>query len=188
MGQVDEIADRYVDEWAPLDPIGATHAGIAGHDDHLTDLSPEGYAAEAELNRRTLAQLDLVTPADERERVAKEAMQERIGLALERYDAGVVTSEVNVISGAIHSVRSVFDLMPTAGEEAARNIAARLAAVPNALTQTKRTLLEAAEHGHVSARHQMLEVAKQCDIWIDPDGDDFWPGLTRRVIAEGGAA
>jgi uncharacterized protein (DUF885 family) len=186
VGQVDEIADRYVDEWAPLDPIGATHAGIAGHDDRLTDLSPEGYAAEAELNRRTLAQLDLVTPADERERVAKESMQERIGLALERYDAGVVTSEVNVISGAIHSVRSVFDLMPTTGEEAARNIAARLAAVPNALSQTRRTLLEAAEHGHVSARHQMLEVAKQCDIWVDPDGDDFWPGLTRRVIADGG--
>ena len=58
MGQIDEIADRYVDEWAELDPIGATYVGIAGHDDRLTDLSPEGYAALAELDRRTLAQLD----------------------------------------------------------------------------------------------------------------------------------
>ena len=155
-----------------------------GHDHRLTDLSPEGYAALADLDRRTLAQLDLVTPADERERVAKEAMQERLGLALEMYDAGVVTSEVNVITGALHAVRSVFDLMPTAGEEAAAAIAARMAAVPAALAQTRRTLLEAAEHGHVSARHQMLEVAKQCDIWVAADGDDFWPGLARRVSAD----
>ena len=49
MGQIDQIADRYVDEWARLDPIGATYAGIAGHDRALTDLSPEGYAALADL-------------------------------------------------------------------------------------------------------------------------------------------
>ena len=32
-------------------------------------------------------------------------MQERLGLALARYDAGEVTSEVNVISSALHGVR-----------------------------------------------------------------------------------
>jgi len=181
VGQIDQIADRYVDEWAPLDPIGATYAGIAGHDRVLTDLSPEGYAALADLDRRTLAQLDMVTPGDERERVAKEAMRERLGLALEMYDAGAVTSEVSVISGALHAVRSIFDLMPTAGEDAAATVAARMAAVPTALAQSRRTLLEAAEHGHVAARHQMLEVAKQCDNWVAVDGDDFWPGLSRRV-------
>ena len=63
MGEIDRIADSYVDEWAPLDPIGATSVGIAGHDDRLTYLSPEGYAALAELDRRTLNQLTMVTPA-----------------------------------------------------------------------------------------------------------------------------
>ena len=56
------IANRYVDEWAALDPIGATYVGIAGHDDRLTDLSPEGFAALADLDRRTLAELDAVDP------------------------------------------------------------------------------------------------------------------------------
>jgi uncharacterized protein (DUF885 family) len=185
VGYIDDIANRYVDEWAPLDPIGATYVGISGHDHRLTDLSPEGYAALADLDRRTLAQLDLVEPADERERVAKEAMQERLGLALEQYDAGAATSELNVISGALHSVRSVFDLMPTEGEEAAANIAARMSAVPSALAQTQRTLLESAAHGHISSRHQMEAVAKQCDTWVAADGDDFWPGLAGRVAGEG---
>ena len=29
----------------------------------------------------------------------------------------------------------------------------------------------------------MVEIAKQCDIWTDPNGDNFYPGLVERVIA-----
>ncbi|HEX6873120.1 MAG TPA: DUF885 domain-containing protein [Micromonosporaceae bacterium] len=188
MGQIDDIANSYVDEWAALDPVNATYVGIAGHDHRLTDCSPEGYAALADLDRRTLAQINLVSPATERERVAKEAMEERLGLALERYDAGAITSEISVIAGALHSVRSVFDLMPTAGESAAANIVARMTAVPTAFEQNQRTLLEAASHGHVAARAQLLEVAKQCDTWVAEDGDNFWPGLADRVQADSARA
>jgi uncharacterized protein (DUF885 family) len=185
VGRIDDLANRYVDDWAPLEPIGATYAGISGYDDKLTDLSPEGYAAAAELDRRTLAELDPIEPADERERVAKEAMQERLGLSLARYDAGETTSEISVIASGLHAVRSVFDLMPIAGEQAASNVAARLRAVPDALMRYRRSLLEAADTGHVSARHQMIEVAKQCVIWTDPAADNFYPGLVERVTSAG---
>ena len=181
MGRIDDLANSYVDEWAPLDPIAATYVGISGYDDKLTNLSPEGYAALADLDRRTLAQLATVEPADESERVSKEAMVERLELAVARYDAGDVTSELNVISGGLHSVRSVFDLMPIEGDQAVGDLAARLAAVPATLVQLRATLMEAADAGHVSARQQIIEVAKQCAIWTDPDGDDFYPALARRV-------
>lgn len=181
MSQINDLADRYVEEYAALDPMSATYLGIPGYDHLLSDLSPDGYAARAEHTRRTLAELAAIEPATERERVAKEAMVERLDLQLARYDAGEVTSEVNVITSGLHDTRLVFDLMPLAGEEAAANIAARLDAVPGALADYRRTLREAAARGRVSARHQMLEIAKQCDVWTDPDGDDFWPGLVRRV-------
>jgi uncharacterized protein (DUF885 family) len=182
VGQIDEIADRYVDQWAQLEPMGATSAGIVGHDDRLTDLTPEGYAALADLDRRTLAQLDMVEPASESERVGKEAMREQLSVTLELYDAGLITSEISTISGAMYAVRSVFDLMPTAGEEAARTIAIRMGHVPAALAQSRRTLMEAADHGHVSARRQILEAAKHCDAWVHDD--DVWPSLARRVRAD----
>ena len=51
----------------------------------------------------------------------------------------------------MHGLRMAFDLMPTDGEEAAANIAARLNAFPAAVEQYKRTLREAADAGHVSA-------------------------------------
>ncbi len=181
MGQIDELANRFVDDWAALDPIGATQSGIRGHDHELTDLSPDGFAAIAELGRRTLAQLDAAQPADERERIAKEGMQERVGLELARYEAGEVTSELNVISSPLHSVRDTFDLMPLAGEQAASDIAARLAAVPRALAQLRTTMTQAADAGHMAAQYQMLAVAAQCESWADPARDDVFPGLARRV-------
>ena len=185
MGHIDDIADRYTDNWAELDPIGATAAGIAGAEDKLTDFAPEGFAAVAELDRRTLAQLDLIEPGEENERVAKEAMTERLQVALDTYDAGLVTSEVNVVAGPLNNLRGVFDLMPLAGETAAANIAARMRQVPTALHQLQQTLTEAADHGHVAAQRQIIEVAAQCDAWADPDKDDFWPGLAGRVCGAG---
>ena len=181
MGSIDDIADRYVEQWAPLDPIGATFVGVAGHDNRLTDLSPDGFAALADLDRRALAALAAETPADETERVAKEAMQERLGLALERFEAGDMTSDVNVISSPLHGVRSSFDLMATEGEEAAANVRDRLGAVPVALEQWQRSLLHAARQGHVAPARQILEVAKQCEVWADPDGDNFYPDLAAKV-------
>jgi uncharacterized protein (DUF885 family) len=184
VGRIDDLANRYVAEWAALNPTGATYVGIKGYDDQLDDLSPAGFDAQAELTRRTLADLAAAEPEDEVERVAQEAMVERLHITLARYDAGETTSELNVISSALHGVRQVFDLMPTDGEEAVANIAARLGQMPAALDAYKETLLAAAGAGHVSARQQMLEVAKQCDIWTDPAGDDFFHALARRLSAD----
>jgi uncharacterized protein (DUF885 family) len=187
VGSIDDIANRYVEQWAPLDPIGATFVGIAGHDDRLTDLSPDGFAALADLDRQALAALDAETPATEAERVAKEAMQERLGLALERYEAGDLTSDVNVISSPLHGVRSSFDLMPTEGERAAHDIRERLIAVPTALAQWRQTLMYEAQRGNVAPAKQIVEVAKQCEVWADLEGDNFYPDLAARVRGGGSA-
>jgi uncharacterized protein (DUF885 family) len=188
VGRIDDLANRYVDEWAPLSPTGATYVGISGYDDRLDDLSPEGLAAGAELTRRTIAELDVIDPETESEHVAQEAMLERLGLELARYDAGETASDVNVISSALHGLRMVFDLMPTDGEEAVANIAARLGGFPRALEQYRRTLTEAADAGHVSARAQLLAVAEQCAAWTDPDRDDFFHSLAGRLDADGALA
>ncbi|GIJ78132.1 Uncharacterized conserved protein, DUF885 familyt [Micromonospora phaseoli] len=185
MGRIDDLANRYVADWAELSPTGATYVGIAGHDDRLDDLSPEGYAARAELARRALADLDATEPDTEAERTAREAMQERLGLELDRYAAGETTSEVSVITSGLHEIRMVFDLMPTEGDEARANIASRLNLFSGALEAYKTTLREATAAGRVSSRAQLLEVAKQCDSWVDPEGDNIFHGLVERLGADG---
>src|SRR5262249_58362223 len=95
-------------------------------------------------------------------------MRERLGLSLERYEAGHITSQLNVISSALHSVRGVFDLMPLSGEEAAANVAAPLRQVPRALAQNRQTLDTAADARYIAARHQNIDRARQCAASTNP--------------------
>ncbi|GAA2518472.1 DUF885 domain-containing protein [Pilimelia columellifera subsp. columellifera] len=174
-----------MDQWATLNPIGATYAGLAGHDDRLDDFSADGYAAKADLTRLTLAELAAAEPQNQAEQVARDAMAERLTVEADRYEAGHTVSELNVISSALHDTRSVFDLMPTDGEAAVANVVARLRQTPAALLALRDTLLDAARTGNVAARAQILHVAAQCDSWTDPAIDDFYPGLARRLSATG---
>ncbi|GAA1530642.1 DUF885 domain-containing protein [Nocardioides humi] len=179
---VDARTDRFVEDLAALDPLTATYAGIPGHDGELPDLSPDGFAATEELHRRALAEVTALDAADEREEVAKAAFLERVGLTVERADAGVERGEFSVISSAIHAVREVFDLMPTETTEQWEAIGSRLAAVPAALDGYRTTLLEEAAAGRVAARRQYAEVAGQVRGWTGQEGaaGDYFAG----VVAE----
>ena len=185
MGVINDIAEQYVVQATDLDPVLATSVGIAGHDDQLTDLSAGGFARRAELDRGTVAALTAAEPDSERERVARAAMLERLGLSVELYDAGETTRDLNVIASWIQGVRQVFDLMPLDGEEAQRNIATRMAAVPAAYAALQQTYAEAASQNRVAARRQVIECAKQCAQWSAP-GSSFYRGLVDRTGATGG--
>ncbi|GAA1660487.1 DUF885 domain-containing protein [Glycomyces endophyticus] len=187
MRKIDQIADQYVEDAIALSPMNATAMGVPGHDHELDDLSPAGLAAFADLERRTIAALEAAEPVDERERVAKEAILERLRLSQERYDAGDTYLGLNVLASEVHSVRQIFDLMPKDGKVAAENIAARLAAVPTAFEQYTETLRAEAAAGRVAAKRQVLEVATHCDNWNGAKGKDtdFWAGLANSVTIDG---
>jgi uncharacterized protein (DUF885 family) len=162
---VDEIANRFVDDLAALDPVAATFQGLPGHEDRLTDLSPDGFAERDRLVRAALRAAEAATPVDEREQVARDAFLERLGLQCELYDAHVPQSQISVIESGLHEVRGVFDLMSTDDDEAWGHVDARLAAVPGVLEGYRRTLAQAADEGSVSARRQIVAVAAQVDSW-----------------------
>jgi hypothetical protein len=166
----------------------ATFAGIAGHDHELPDLSADGFAERAELDRSTLAALDAAEAHGPREQSARAAMRERLAVAVERYDAGDITSDLNVAASRVQDVRELFDLMPTEGEEAAVAVAARMAAVPEAYRQFSQTLLGAARNGRSPARLQVEGLAKQCAAWAAPEDSAADADLGedgREVVADG---
>ncbi len=184
MGIIDEIADRHVAQFAEIDPAGATAIGINGHDHLMNDLSPAGFTAHHDLDRATMAALEAATPAGEREQTARAVMLERLAVASELYTSGVTTSELNVLSSWVQQVREIFDLMPLEGDEALRNLASRMAAVPAAYAGLRQTYAEAAADGRVSARRQVIACAEQCAEWSAP-GRDFYSGLAARTNATG---
>ena len=147
MSRVFEIADRYVDDIAALEPSLATALGIAGHDHEMPDLSPEGPGKVAALNRDTLRQLDEATDESDADRLAREVMQERLGVSLATYEAGEYLRALRNIASPLQGVRQVFDLMPKETEEHWSNVASRLNRLPKALAGYRQSLSLGLERG-----------------------------------------
>jgi uncharacterized protein (DUF885 family) len=162
---VHEICDRYVDEYAAADPLAATFLGIPGHDEELTDYSPEGHEERAALARRALAAIRAAAPADEKEAIARAVFEERIGLEVRLDEIGAKLASLNVIASPVQDLRQIFDLMPTDTADHWRTIARRLARMPAAVTGLRAGLTAAAARGDVSAARQVSRVAQQCDTW-----------------------
>jgi uncharacterized protein (DUF885 family) len=170
------ISDRFISDYAALHPVVATYVGIGGHDESLTDYSPDGHAARADLARAALAAIEAAEPADADQQVAKAVFVERTALSLEIQDAGLNTSDLNVIDSPVQEIRSVFDLMPTATERDWSVIATRMAQVPETLAGLRASLDHAAANGRVSALRQVEKVAEQCETWSGVRGDQSFFG------------
>ncbi len=177
--RIDARCDRYVDDYAVLEPLAATYFGISGHDHELPDLSLDGFAAREEVIRRALADVRALTAVDAREQAAKDAFEERLTVELDQYAARAPQSRISVVESQLHSIRGALDLMDTSTEESWATIAARLAAVPAALVDYRATLASMAADGHVSARQQISEVVAQIRGWTRAVGGeaDFFTGL-----------
>jgi uncharacterized protein (DUF885 family) len=179
MSRVFDIADQYVDQLAALDPSGATAWGVPGHDSEMTDYSPDGSDAVADLDRRTLRELAAAPIEDEHDRIARDCMTERFNVRLDTHAAGEQLRALRIIASPMSSIRSVFDQMPRATDEHWRNIAARLALVPRALDGFRRSLALGAERGLVAAKRQVRECAAQAEIWsgLRPGQPSFFNSL-----------
>ncbi|MEX1107255.1 MAG: DUF885 domain-containing protein [Ilumatobacteraceae bacterium] len=194
-----DLANRYIDESAALDPCTATGRGIPGYDHLLTDYSPIGAAGRVAHTRRTLDALTSLPATNEADRLAKDFITERFETSLAGHEAGEWMLALRVLASPPSTIRSTFDLMPRDGAEAWENIASRLHAVPTALDGMRATLEQGRTSGTMAARRQAIAVAQQSRTWADgrwfdtlateaagrPDVDE---ALSRRVATGSDAA
>lgn len=182
---VDAIANQFVDDTARLDPLRATSLGVLGHESEMTDYSPVGFEARESLTLQTLAAVERAQPTDALEAAAKVAFLERLRVSADQFALKTPQSQVNVIASPLHSIRSAFDLMSTDGEEAWRDISARLAAVPKALAGFRQAMVGNASAGRVSAKRQIEEVAGQIKHWTGQQGG---PGVFTSLVEKADAS
>lgn len=176
---IDHEANRYYDRLMELDPAEATIAGISGRETEYGDLSPAGTEARIDAARTVLERINRLEPEDDVDRVSLDAMNERLGLALETHEAGLGPWELNNLETPGHAVRQIFDLMPQESPEDWRNIVGRMGNVAGALAGYRETLAEAAARGRVSAARQVTNVIEQFGAYAAPGG--FFDDLATRA-------
>lgn len=167
---IDQVAEQWVDTLATLEPTLGTYIGRNEANDRYADLSPDGHDQYAAEVRKTLSVLDTLTPADPVDEVTKADLSSELKLDLEFHEAQWHLRDLNVIESATQDIRQVYDLMPTATADDWSIIAARLAAVPDALRGYTATLQEGISRGVVPARRQVAEVAGQIVRYTADDG------------------
>ncbi|MGF1663242.1 MAG: DUF885 domain-containing protein [Kineosporiaceae bacterium] len=187
---IDDLADRYLERYAALDPEAATAMGVAGHDHALTDHSPAGHAARTDLARTTLAELHRLAgapsptgaPWDEVDRVTVAVLGERLEADLVSADEGL--GALNVAACPVQGIREVFDLMPLDTPADRTLVATRLRAVPAALAGYVEAIRTAAAQGRPPVRRQVTACAEQCRQVGSEDGP--FARLAADAVARGG--
>jgi uncharacterized protein (DUF885 family) len=167
---VDNLVDRYLDEYAALNPIFATTAGIDGHDTELPELSPDWLAGVSALRQRTVTGLGSTAPVDDNDRVTIAAATAEFTVAEQIRATGADASRLNNTASPLQDLRAVFDLMANSSADDWQLIATRLSRVPDAINGYIASLRQAAARADVSPRRQVLACIKQSRDNTGTDG------------------
>lgn len=159
------LSDRFIEQLAALDPGMATALGIAGHDHEMTDFSPAGHDARAQVVRNTLAELNTTEATTDADRLAAGVLRESLELGVVELDAGEHLRSIRVIAGDVDEARAIFDLMPTANAHDWSVIAERMSKVPQAYAGMRESWKFGMERNIVASRRQALAVSEQLLTW-----------------------
>jgi uncharacterized protein (DUF885 family) len=185
---VDQVSEAYIEQYARLDPSGATFAGITGHDEFLTDHSPDAATERADHDRATLRSLDALTLDTDRARIAAGVMRETLETSLVRYETGEHLRSIAVLGSVVQEVREAFDVLQTETLDDWQIVAARMARVPECLSGLQAAFSEGIARGLVAAQRQVVGVIGQVEVWAGTDADRTRPyflELSDRFAASG---
>lgn len=182
---VDQIANDYFDAFLQLSPLEATGIGVPIRQDEYDDLSPAGLEQKTQLARETLAKLNGVQAVDDVDKVTIDAMHERLGLEIERDEAGLSAGAMNNIHSPIQWLRDTIDLMPTDSDDDWAMIGRRLQRAPQALDQYFESLQYAAGKGVRAAKRQVEACISQAEDFTAPDG--YFATFLAGATADGAA-
>jgi uncharacterized protein (DUF885 family) len=163
MTPVFSLCDDYVTRSAALDPVDAGMQGITGVFGAASDYSPDGFSARADLIAATLAALRPMSITSDADRLAAGFLRERLEAQLAWYQLDEPLRLVRAPIGLISTIRDSADLLPRDGDDAWRDIAARLAAIPVMFASWRASLDAGLGRGLAAACRQAVQAAATAD-------------------------
>lgn len=166
MSKIYQIADNYVEKLAELDPISATYMGIPGHDHLMTDYSPDSADDMAHVERNVLADIKAETAETISDKRCRDTVIDDMTASIDRYEAGMHYSGMNILHSPVQSLRQIFDMMPRETEQHWNNIASRMEGVRDGLESYRRTLQEGIAKDKTASKRQTAGCIEQIETWV----------------------
>jgi uncharacterized protein (DUF885 family) len=164
-GEIAALAATYVDDLAAADPCLAAFLGISGHDDELTDYSPDGFGARYDLVARTLDALK-AAPVGDADRIGAAVLCERLEAERTLAEAGT-QADLNLMDSPPLRIRQSIEILDLGVNTPWTTLRGRVRAVPCALTGLRQTLEHARQQGRLSAVRQIIGCAQEARIFTD---------------------
>jgi uncharacterized protein (DUF885 family) len=178
MSELDRIAREYLEDISRLDPLSALERGDLRFASGMTDFSPEGETERAELAIGARRKVEESLQATDSDGTAGAAMTERLGIAIDLFEAGEWMRGLSVFGPQLQ-IRQTFVQMPTTGESDWLLIADKLSAVPEAMLRFRRSVAAGLAEGPTVARRQVLACAAQTRNW---SGGGAGPGFFTTLV------
>jgi uncharacterized protein (DUF885 family) len=182
MTDIFQLSSDAVDRIAALDPVAATYLGVPGHEHRWTDLSPAGTAATRALHVELLDAARAAAASGADGELARRVLIDEMERAIDSIDAGDHLWNLNSIASPFQTMRSVFEVMPTATADDWEPVISRLLTIDQPLSGYQATLAEGLTTLPV-ARRQVDEVIHQARIMA---GDGSSLGQLLDAFDEGG--
>jgi len=171
MTPVFRLCDDYVTRSAALDPVAAGELGLAEAFGAATDYSPDGFAARADLIAATLAELARLAVTSQADRLAAGYLRERLQAELAWHETGEPLRLLRTPIGLTRQIRDSVDLLPRDGEDAWRNVAARLTEIPVMFASWRASLDAGLDRSLTAARRQAEQGAVEAERYIGSHDD-----------------
>lgn len=198
-----EIADRFLEQLAPHEPIAAQALGQDASE-RLSDFSPEWCAKRYDIEGETLALLQQLdeTNLSSADLALSRAMQERLDSDRRLFAVGFTPRLIAPLASPAQFIRESFDGATISDSQPGLAALARLESVPSAVAQLQRRLEWSRELGFkgqfsgggVVAKRQIDVLIAQIRLWLDTDEMDFFrtipvaAGTSAEVHARANAA
>ena len=159
--RIDQLSYDYVRRYADLHPFAAISMGLPDPPDGLTDYGPEAQEARADLARDLLDAVSKESPTNDRDRVAVESIQDRLGVELDQHEAGDWMRELRVFGSPPQATQQIFELIPHVTPSDWESVADRMVHVPRAIASFRTALEEGVRQNVVAAKRQALACGAQ---------------------------
>lgn len=168
-GHVDELGERYLEEFCTAHPFAATTFGLPGHDAQVPDVSEPAQAELARTMTHLRDQVDSLVPDDlgATDRASRSLLLHDTTMILNAIDSRASDWQIGNLVGPAHAVLAEVPKVTVNSEQRAHDYEARVAQLATYIDQSAEALRRGLRDGLVTSRQVIESTLTMVDGYLN---------------------